>query len=250
MYSIRQHIELFHLLFLEQLSQKLDKKLYCLKGGCNLRFFLKSIRYSEDIDLDIQVISKTTLQNKISNLLKGNTFNQILQLKGLSISHISEPKQTETTQRWKIQLHTRSSNLPFNTKIEFSRRDNIQGAILEILDKKLIKDYHLAPLYINHYPAEIAFIQKIRALILRSQTQARDIFDIFHLMNYVENLPLPNDVMDQINIAKQNAFSINFGEFKSQVVAYLLPEYQTLYNDESIWDNMILKITEYFDALS
>ena len=28
-----------------------DKSLFALKGGCNLRFFLKSIRYSENIDL-------------------------------------------------------------------------------------------------------------------------------------------------------------------------------------------------------
>ena len=47
-------VEQFHLLFLEQLGRKLDKRHYALKGGCNLRFYLRSVRYSEDMDLDVQ----------------------------------------------------------------------------------------------------------------------------------------------------------------------------------------------------
>jgi hypothetical protein len=39
-------VEQFHLLFLDQLGRKLDKRNYALKGGCNLRFYLRSIRYA------------------------------------------------------------------------------------------------------------------------------------------------------------------------------------------------------------
>ncbi len=53
-YNTIQYVELFHLLFLDQLGRKLDKSFYALKGGCNLRFFMKSIRYSEDVDIDIR----------------------------------------------------------------------------------------------------------------------------------------------------------------------------------------------------
>jgi len=49
---MRQRVELFHLVFLRALVAKgEDKALFCLKGGCNLRFYFESIRYSEDIDL-------------------------------------------------------------------------------------------------------------------------------------------------------------------------------------------------------
>ena len=51
-YGVREYVELFHLLFLDQLGRKLDKRFYALKGGANLRFFARSLRYSEDIDLD------------------------------------------------------------------------------------------------------------------------------------------------------------------------------------------------------
>ena len=36
-----------------------DKSLIALKGGCNLRFYFASIRYSEDIDFDVVVIRRT-----------------------------------------------------------------------------------------------------------------------------------------------------------------------------------------------
>src|SRR5579864_975678 len=104
MKNTQTSIELFHLLFLRQLEEKLDKKLYALKGGCNLRFFFKSIRYSEDIDFDVAIISKGTLENKVSKILDGVVFKRILQGKGLEIAQFNPAKQTETTQRWKIQL--------------------------------------------------------------------------------------------------------------------------------------------------
>ena len=51
--SARQSIELFHLVFLRALVAKgEDKTLIALKGGCNLRFYFDSVRYSEDIDFD------------------------------------------------------------------------------------------------------------------------------------------------------------------------------------------------------
>ena len=50
-----QTIEIFHLLFLRAFGARVDKSLFALKGGCNLRFFLKSILYSEYMDLNIHI---------------------------------------------------------------------------------------------------------------------------------------------------------------------------------------------------
>ena len=43
-YDDRQFVELFHLLFLDLLGRKLDKRFYVLKGGCNVRFFIRNCR--------------------------------------------------------------------------------------------------------------------------------------------------------------------------------------------------------------
>ena len=54
MWTERQAIEIFHLSFIAQLGRRVDKALFAIKGGCNLRFYCRSIRYSEDIDIDIR----------------------------------------------------------------------------------------------------------------------------------------------------------------------------------------------------
>ncbi len=69
---LQKVVEQFHLLFLNQLGQKLDKRLYALKGGCNLRFYFNSIRYSEDIDIDVQTIAPLTLRNKVNQILNAD----------------------------------------------------------------------------------------------------------------------------------------------------------------------------------
>src|SRR5260221_4656059 len=120
--DLKQQVELFHLLFLEQLGRKVDKTLYALKGGCNMRFYFKSITYSEDMDIDIKTILKDTLSKNVNKILNSVPFNNILKARNLEILNISNPKNTSTTQRWKIELKSKNFTLPLHTKIEFSRR--------------------------------------------------------------------------------------------------------------------------------
>lgn len=96
MWSEGRAIEIFHLLFLRAFGARVDKALFALKGGCNLRFFLKSIRYSEDMDLDIQTMSVGTLRNNVSRLLDAASFAQALRAHGIEIVRTSLPKQTNT----------------------------------------------------------------------------------------------------------------------------------------------------------
>jgi len=138
-------VEQFHLLFLDQLGRKLDKRHYALKGGCNLRFYLKSIRYSEDMDLDVQSTPVDVVQDRVEQILSGKSFAQILQARGLAVIHHSAPKQTETTQRWKLTLTARGVALPMPTRIEFSRRGIDQPIAFAPVDGLLMRDYQLTP---------------------------------------------------------------------------------------------------------
>lgn len=236
MWIAKQYVEIFHLIFLQHLESKLDKALFALKGGCNLRFFYKSIRYSEDMDFDVRVIAKQTLQNKINKLLTSDALLQTLRSKGIEIVTVSEPKQTETTQRWKLSLRGAGLTLPLPTKIEFSRRDMTEEVGFEAVDSNLIRTYQLYPIITNHYAIQAAFNQKVNALIHRSETQARDIFDLKLLLDAgadPKKLTIP--IRSQCNTAIENAMSIGFTEFKSQVVAYLMAEYQEYYSSSNNW---------------
>jgi predicted nucleotidyltransferase component of viral defense system len=250
-YDPQQAIEQFHLLFLSQLSQKLDQKLYALKGGCNLRFYFNSIRYSEDMDLDVQIVNKDTLTKKINNILQSKPFKQILWARQIKITKISEAKQTETTQRWKLLLDVPGSNIPLNTKIEFSRRENKIRAKtkFEPIAAKLIQQYQLTPIFVNHYTAMAAYQQKIAALAHRKEVQARDVFDIYLLLQYGASSVLIDDnkIKKKLIQAKNNAMAISFAEYKSQVVAYLEMDYQQQYETEEMWDHILLSVVAALD---
>lgn len=244
-YSSRQSVELFHLLFLSQLVRKLDKRFYALKGGGNLRFFFKSPRYSEDIDLDVQSISVTLLRKRINNILNSKPFRDILQVRDIEIEHITEHKQTETTQRWKLGLTVSHQEKPLPTKIEFSRRGLDKHVKFEPISPEVIRNYDLPPILVNHYPAETTCIQKIRALISRKTVQARDVFDLYLLLaSRVEKVDLPDKLRSKINEVKENIFSMDFVIFKSQVISYLEPEDQPEFDSKEVWDNIRLHVVE------
>lgn len=243
-YDPVQCVEFFHLAFLDQLGRKLDKRLYALKGGCNLRFFLGSIRYSQDIDLDVKTVRPATLQNTVNTILKSPGLSLLLRPLSLEIVQVSEAKQTETTQRWKIQLKTQSGTL-FPTKIEFSRRGLEEPIEFESINSAVLGSYHLHPIFVPHYGPIIAFKQKIRALSLRNETQARDIWDLFHLINAYGVKEGDGEHLKQ---ACENACTISFNDFKDQVLAFFPAELQSQYTEE-VWNIIQLKVIEYLESL-
>ena len=242
-----EYVERFHLLFLAQLGSKLDKSCYALKGGCNLRFFFKSIRYSEDMDLDVQNIPVSELHSRVAGILKSASFLQALAVHEMNIEHVTESKQTETTQRWKFGLLTPAANRPLPTKIEFSRRRAFSDAVLENVDPLLIRSLGLAPVLACHYPAAAAWRQKIQALATRSVTQVRDLFDLNLLLNSGAVVPANENTAladDLLKAAEERCLAMRFEDFKSQVLSYLAPEHQPAYDDPGVWDHMVLSVTE------
>lgn len=249
-YSARQNVEIFHLIFLDQMGHKLDKKLYALKGGCNLRFYHNSIRYSEDIDIDVHIVAKETLQKKINQILESQPFKQILRAYQIEILDVSSPKQTETTQRWKVTLKTPSA-LQLNTKIEFSRRGLEGETLFERINSPLLQEYKLMPVMANHYSASDAIKQKIDALIFRTQTQARDVFDLYHLITTAKyKMPKKHKKSDEIEQACVNAQSVSFNDFKGQVVAFLPEDYQSQYQSPSVWKEMVDRVIHFLREMS
>lgn len=242
-----KYIERFHLLFLAQLGRKIAKSDCALKGGCNLRFFFKSPRFSEDMDLDIQTLPVAELRDRVNGLLKSDPFRQALAVHGLDIEHVTEAKQTATTQLWKFGLRTPGATAPVPTKIEFSRRDSCSEAVLENVDPLLIRSLDLAPLMFCHYPAGAAWCQKVRALAMRARAQARDLFDLNLLLCSGAVRPaeeiagMPADLLHE---AEERCLAMPFDDFKGQVLAFLAPEQQADYDSAAVWEQMSLRVAE------
>lgn len=250
MWSERHSIEIFHLLFLRAFGARVDKALFALKGGCNLRFFLKSIRYSEDMDLDIQTMAFGTLQNNVNRLLEAPAFTQTLQTQGIELAGVAQPKQTETTQRWRLTLHITESGADVPTKIEFSRRGLDGERAVESVDAGIIRTYRLYQVIVPHYSVHSAFAQKIAALALREQVQSRDVFDLKSLMDAGgAEQPLPATAAANLAAAINNAMAVDYDAFAGQVLAYLEPEYQDHYGNRQAWNDLQEQVVIGLEAL-
>ena len=240
-----QIVEQFHLLFLAQLGRRLDKTRYVVKGGCNLRFFLQSARLSEDLDVDVTGIGRHALQDKVRTVLRSATFAEVLGARAIAIDRISEPKQTDTTQRWKVGLGWRAGHSPLPTKIEFSRRGLDDDVGFESVDPQLIRAYRLPPFMASHYRANAALRQKIGALAHRREPQARDVFDVHHLIAAGAGVEIVRELdARDLEQARTNALAIDFATFKSQVLAFLSPEDQRHYDSPAVWDTVVLEVAE------
>jgi len=115
----------------------------------------------------------------------------------------------------------------------------------EAIDPMIVKSYELAPLLVNHYDAHAAYEQKIAALINRKETQARDVFDISHLLNSGVDPALSSlELRERLPQAIENILSITFPVFKSQVLVFLHPDHQRPYDSEEVWHDLVLKMVE------
>lgn len=254
--SPRACIELFHLVFLRALVAKgEDKGLISLKGGCNLRFFFNSVRYSEDIDLDVVVIGKETLKNKVDRLLKAPAVTAPLKVRGIELVDVSAPKQTATTQRWKAGLRAPGMSVPVRTKIEFSRRlggERLAGTAFEATTPETLRPYGLSPFLATHYATPVAIEQKIRALAGRTEPQARDVFDLDLLLARTEAATVEADeaLRSLLPAAIDAAIGISFDDYVSKVIAYLDPAHVELYESRDTWDAMQGAVVARLEALS
>ena len=238
-------IERFHLLFLAQFSRRADKGAFVVKGGCNLRFFHRSIRYSEDISLDVGELDLQVLGDRVRGVIDSRPFSQILESRGIRIEHVTDAEHTGTTQRWKFGLRIEGSETPIPTKIEFSNRGLDEGVEFGSIDAEVTRFHQMQPLMVNHYGAAAAFRQKVSALADRREIQARDVFDILHLIAIGADADIIREVSRRTSgKAIANALTVDFATFKSQVLAYLHPDEQARYDSESVWESIVLEVVE------
>jgi hypothetical protein len=228
-------IERFHLEFLRAFSSQVDPALYAVKGGCNLRLCLGSVRCSEDLDIDVHKIARATLAGNVTKILESRLPKALLPT-GLSIDQFSAPKQTDTVQRWKATLLVGAS--PVSTKVEFSRRGLDPGVLKELIHSQVATIHQVAPFPLPQYGLGAAVRQKAAALAGRPLTQARDIFDL-HFLFPLGGRPflkeLPTEILAK---AAENTLTISYQDYQGQVVAYLPPEVKADYQVKRVWDQM------------
>ncbi|MDP2913392.1 MAG: nucleotidyl transferase AbiEii/AbiGii toxin family protein [Candidatus Omnitrophota bacterium] len=245
--------EIFHLEFLKWFSRKVKIDFYALKGGANLRFFFKSFRYSEDMDLDVSGIRKDALLDAVMAILGSKLFNDSLNSYGIERvipPDISRAKQTSTTQRFKLHLITYTGEDLF-TKVEFSRRGFKGEIVAESVSDSVTRTYKMPPLIVPHYGVKATVEQKVSALGLRSAVQARDIFDLYILSSQCEPGEWGAGEIAPLTLkeASERVFEVSFEQFRDTVVSYLPVQDQKSYNSSGIWDEVRIKTARFLEEL-
>lgn len=249
--TARQIVELFHLVFVRALFANLsDKSLLAVKGGINLRFYFQSIRLSEDLDLDVFTMSKAALENRVDRLLASPTVTSPLKARGVVIQDISKPKQTNTVQRWKLEVASTSTSIRDRTKIEFSRRNMVETPALDRVDPQIANAYQIPVFLANHYRCGEAVRQKIHALAKRAEPQPRDVFDL-HVLLARTDAPkkLDEQAAQWIEAAVTHASELTYDQYVALVIAFLDPEQAELYASRDAWESMQLDVIARLEAL-
>ncbi|MFH1018506.1 MAG: nucleotidyl transferase AbiEii/AbiGii toxin family protein [Pseudomonadota bacterium] len=237
-YALR---EVFHFLFLERLLRTLPSGTCVLKGGVNLRLFFRSPRYSEDMDLDVNDVPVHVLKEKGYRLLADKAFRRALEaygIRGIRPSDPSKAKQTQTTQRFRLQLlNAAGEELP--TKVEFSRRAHSSGDVRsETIDRDLACTYQRLAFVCPHYSGPSAALQKLSALAHRKVPQVRDLFDI-HILHRGGHLtpPLPRKHLPHADAerARENVLSFSWEDFRDQILPFLDEESRHDYEEPERW---------------
>jgi predicted nucleotidyltransferase component of viral defense system len=246
-----QYVECFHLVLLRLLEARVDRSTWVVKGGVNLRAWFGSHRYSEDLDIDVVRGQPHLLRAKVDKLLASSSFANLLATQGLRLERSTKPKQTDTTQRWKFQILGEGVSVPMPTRVEFSRRGTGgEEYVLEAARPEIVRLYGLPAPTVNHYTAQAAVSQKIRALASRAETQARDVWDLDHLLRTTPPASgtLTSSVRELIPQAVERALSLPYAMFKSQVVPYLEPEDQEVYGTADAWARMCELVVDRLEA--
>jgi predicted nucleotidyltransferase component of viral defense system len=243
-------VEFFHLSFLEVLQVRVSRNNYVLKGGTNLRYFFKSPRYSEDIDFDTEGVSRWKLESKIDEVLGSRPLATLLRIKGMAIERASKPKQTETTQRWKVILNASNLTEKVPTKIEFSRRGADARNRLDQVPQDIVQPFALRPPTVRRYLAEAMIEQKIAALVDRAETQARDVFDLDLLFRQTPS-PLGLGVIppQRLQTAIDRVLEFTFEAYHSLVVRFLNPDVIELYESPDAWEQIQRAVIDRLRAL-
>ncbi|HXY41898.1 MAG TPA: nucleotidyl transferase AbiEii/AbiGii toxin family protein [Vicinamibacteria bacterium] len=230
----------------------MDRARWTVKGGVNLRAWFGSLRYSEDLDLDVVSGRSDFLRERMDQVLAAKAFREMLATQGLTLTRSSKPKQTEKTQRWKLEVTSSSSSIPLHTRVEFSRRGVQDDFVLEPVRPDVVRPYGVSAPTVNHYTAASALRQKIRALATRSQPQARDVWDLDHLLRTTGAVLQAGSAEERrlAATAVERALEIRYHAFRSQVVPFLSPEHQDVFGTRDAWKRIVELVVDRLSELA
>jgi predicted nucleotidyltransferase component of viral defense system len=175
-------------LLVELMANSVHRELV-LKGGLAMRAVHGSVRHTKDIDLDAD--SKHSRQ-RIHGVVVAS-IRSALRANLIERPQVTEPKQTDTTMRWKIGGVVPGSNVPMNLTIEVSRRPSLtEGHIIEVPLSKDFSAKHEGTM-VRVLDSQALAVTKVLALTDPRRMAPRDLHDLNVLIE--ANVEPPIDLL-------------------------------------------------------
>jgi predicted nucleotidyltransferase component of viral defense system len=214
-------------LLVELMSQAVHNELV-LKGGLAMRAVLGSTRYTTDIDLDAVTDAPV---GRIQGIVR-RSIDRVLKQQGLlEDPQVSEPKQTETTLRWKVNGRAPGTTRPISLTVEVSRRE--WAAPFRTKQLELSKEFAggAARGRVLVLDAQALAVCKVMALTDPRRDAPRDLFDLSVLLETELEDPavlLAHQSRERVEQALSELWGkielMGYERFKTDVAPYLPPE--------------------------
>lgn len=229
-------VEVLSALFRAQIDTTL-----VVKGGWAMRANFGATRMTKDIDLAAAPhASKASIQNRITRALKAVASTGLFKK-----VEITQPKQTETTQRWKVSADYEGA--PIHLTIEVSKRDLVPAEY--IVDVEISQKDGRAINVKAYSPAMLA-AAKIACILDDKRTAPRDVFDL-HLL--IENEAAPVEAHLE-TLLKHKNFNLEFVKDKIESMSWdlvgteLIPFLDPSINfDECDWECIREEVLKAFE---
>ena len=253
-YKIREDLQMR---ILSELFRHTKRQEIILKGGMAMRIIAKSIRYTKDIDLDA---SPMTEAEQAREYVRASIRSATMAVSGyIRNIKITEPKQTDTTLRWKINGFLADTNEPFNLTVEVSRRGFLAKDHFITTMFVPSEEYNLPPAMVESYDIHALLVSKIGAMLNDRRDAPRDPYDIsvlfamnanpgFELMKkglFEKYNMTPDAVMDKI---WKKLDMINWNRFREEVLSYM-PGFMTSRFTEEYFNEFIVNVGEKLNSL-
>jgi hypothetical protein len=232
---------------------------FVLKGGLAMRAAHGSHRFTKDIDLDSP---PSTDMHRAQALVRAAIKRAVAAAGAEVIENVvvTEPKQTETTLRWKVN-GTTPDGTPVNVTVEVSRRggvpvDNIRPYAfptffgLASLQPESLRGVDApvpAPsLSVLAYDGQAMAANKTFALVSENRVAPRDLYDLDILIRAEVEAPIalisekgPEAAQKALNELWSKLDIMTWSRFREEVLPYLSDDERSRHTEDSFEDMRI-----------
>lgn len=213
-----------------------------LKGGFAMRVMAASTRYTKDIDLAASpTIPLRTVQSCVRKAIAGLAASGLVQ--GLEVS---EPKQTDTTQRWKIAGKVGGSVM--HLTVEVSRRSEAEATDVHMARYVPMPGLGAVPIACIGLPSLSA--AKVDCLANPKREAPRDVYDLFLLIK-MDVRPSPEAIKayGRAKLAEirdtlwGKLEKMDYDVARQELLGFLPPETAAKITPD-VWDEMRLEVED------